>query len=218
MNDGDQLCCLHHHAAALWLSLFPTTQFRASAGMVVSERDVSRDHLPVPCSHLQSEQQMGSSSCPLAELQILGEGVVGFGACDSLTQRFVPVLDCSSRSPLLCPSAVPAQRVVENPSLLYIPSQTNFNHFLTAAGAMCGHVILLSHSLLVLHQLSFLWPMFFFSPIFLCTCWNGPISAPRRGEQPFDGCGRWHLGMGALEGDFSLYIRESIKPHLPKKN
>lgn len=147
-----------------------------------------------------------------------GRGLWVFGACDSLTQRFVPVLDCSSRSPLLCPSVVPAQRVVENPSLLYIPSQTNFNHFLTAAGAMCGHVILLSHSLLVLHQLSFLWPMVFFSPIFLCTCWNGPISAPRRGEQPFDGCGRWHLGMGALEGDFSLYIRESIKPHLPKKN
>lgn len=37
------------------------------------------------------------------------------------------------RTPLLCPNAVPAQWVVENPLLLYILSKTNFIYFFNLA-------------------------------------------------------------------------------------
>jgi len=30
------------------------------------------------------------------------------------------------------------------------------------------------------------------------------------GEQPFDGHRKWQIGLGALQGDFNVYIKESL--------
>lgn len=64
-----------------------------------------------------------------------------------------------------------------------------------------------------LTSLSLALAYFSASPIYLSSqsvCWNGPGSAPWIGEQPSAGHRKWHVGSGALEGDFSVYIKESL--------